>query len=249
MPLRDVKYHPMVDRAAKRLGALILSSLLALPAVAQVPPQRPAGLGAPKPPQANTAPSGMQPKAGDAKIEVPPSLDKINAYFNAMRGLQADFVQYAPDGRQFGGILYMLRPGRMRFEYNPPASLEIISDGSWVAIRDKKLKTPPDQYPIGQTPLKFLLQPKIDVAKDSKVVDLKRLGPEIMLTLEDRSTFGGTSIIRVIFDGETYTLREWTVTDPQGHNTRVALTNLNSAALPDKKLFVIEDQKLVEPKN
>ena len=191
-----------------------------------------------------------QPKASAAKAEPkkeePPSLDRINGYFNALKGLQADFIQLSPDGRSFGGILYLLRPGRMRFEYHPPASLEIVSDGTGVAIRDRKLKTQ-DEYFIGQTPLKFLLQPKIDIAKDSKVMDLKRAGAEIHLFLEDKSTLGGTSRIKVVFDGHSYALKEWTVTDPQGYDTRVTLSNLNQSANPDRSLFVIDRQKIITP--
>lgn len=204
---------------------------------APLPPQRPAT-------PANPATPATQP----GKPETPPSLDRINGYFNAMRGLQASFVQTAPDGRKFDGTLYLLRPGRMRFEYAPPATLEIVADGRTVRIMDRKLKTF-DDYFIGQTPLKFLLQPKIDIAKDTKVLDLKRFGQDIVLTIEDKSTLGGTSRIRVIFDGESYALKEWIVTDPQGNDTRVALSNLNLAALPDKSLFVIEEQRIIEPKN
>jgi S-DNA-T family DNA segregation ATPase FtsK/SpoIIIE len=102
---------------------------------------------------------------------------------------------------------------------------------------------------LGQTPLKFLLQPKIDIAKDSKVTDLKRAGADIILSLEDKSTLGGTSRIRVVFDGESYALKEWTVTDPQGNDTRVTLANLNLAALPDRSLFILDEQKILEPKN
>lgn len=218
---------------------LLALALLAVPASGQTPPVRPPAL--------KVTPAAA-PATATPKNEAPPSLDRINGYFNAMRGMQADFIQMAPDGRRFGGILYLLRPGRMRFEYHPPATLEVVSDGRSVAIRDRKLKTQ-DSYFIGQTPLKFLLQPKIDIAKDSKVTDLKRAGAEIVLMLEDRSTLGGTSRIRVVFDGESYALKEWTVTDPQGNDTRVTLSNLNLAALPDKGLFVIDEQKLIEPKN
>ncbi|WP_284179190.1 outer membrane lipoprotein carrier protein LolA [Rhabdaerophilum sp. SD176] len=217
-------------------GLIWLSGMAAgLAQQAPLPPLRPATSAAGQP---------TQPQ----KVEPPPSLDRINAYFNAMRGMQANFIQTAPDGRKFDGVLYLLRPGRMRFEYAPPATLEIVADGRTVRILDRKLKTW-DDYFIGQTPLKFLLQPKIDIAKDTKVIDLKRFGPEIILTIEDKSTLGGTSRIRVIFDGETYALKEWIVTDPQGSDTRVALSNLNLAALPDKALFVIDEQRLVEPKN
>ncbi len=224
--------------------AMLAVVVLAGASIAQTPPVRPTTL-----PKAPPATSPAPAAAPAPKNETPPSLDRINGYFNTMRGLQADFVQLSPDGRKFGGVLYLLRPGRMRFEYHPPAALEIVADGRSVAIRDRKLKTPPDIYFIGQTPLKFLLAPKIDVAKDSKVTDLKRVGADIVLTLEDKSTLGGTSRIRVVFEGESYALKEWTVTDPQGNDTRVTLSNLNLAALPDKSLFVIDEQKIIEPKN
>lgn len=220
------------------VGLVWASSLMAAWAQAPLPPQRPTAA-----PVAPAATTGQTPK-----VEVPPSLDRINAYFNGLRGMQANFVQTAPDGRKFDGILYLLRPGRMRFEYAPPATLEIVADGRTVRVHDRKLKVFDDYY-IGQTPLKFLLQPKIDIAKDTKVLDLKRFGTEIILTIEDKSTLGGTSRIRVIFDGESYALKEWIVTDPQGQDTRVSLSNLNLAALPDRTLFVIEEQKIIEPKN
>lgn len=196
--------------------------------------------------RADPPPAPARPSTAPRPDLPPPSLDRINAYFNAIKGLQADFLQIAPDGRHYDGILYLARPGRMRFDYNPPAALEIVADGRSVAIRDRKLRTQ-DVYFIGQTPLKFLLQPKIDVAKDSSVKDLKRLGENIELSLEDKSTFGGTSRIRVLFDGQSYALKEWTVTDPQGLDTRVMLSNLNLAATPDRALFVIDEQRIINP--
>lgn len=217
--------------------AALLSGLLALAFTGSGSAQNPA----PKPP----------PKAASAtpaKPETPPSLERINGYFNSIKGLQADFVQLAPDGRKFGGVLYLLRPGRLRFEYAKPATLEIVADGREVAIRDRKVNTQ-DRYPIGQTPLKFLLAQKIDVAKDSKVTDLKRVGNDIVLSLEDKSTLGGTSKIQVFFNGETYALKEWTVTDPQGADTRVTLTNLNLSTVPDVNLFVITDLRANEIRN
>ncbi len=219
-------------------GLVWLSGLSSGFAQSPLPPQRPVTQATP----ATSIP--VQPP----KAEPPPSIDRINAYFNTMRGLQANFVQTAPDGRKFDGVLYLLRPGRMRFEYAPPATLEIVADGRTVRILDRKLRTF-DDYFIGQTPLKFLLQPKIDIGKDTKIIDLKRFGPEIILTIEDKSTLGGTSRIRVIFEGETYALKEWIVTDPQGSDTRVALSNVNLAVLPDKALFVIDEQRIIEPKN
>lgn len=208
---------------------LALSLFAAMPALAQQAPRPPA--------PATTTPAAALPA---------PTVDKVNAYFNGLKGLQADFVQMSPDGRSFGGTLFLSRPGLMRFEYNAPATLEIVADGRSVAIRDRKLKTQ-DVYFIGQTPLKFLLQPKIDVGKDSTVKGLKREGETIVLNLEDKSTLGGTSRIKVVFDGKSHALKEWTVTDPQGQDTRVLLSNLNPNATPARSLFVIEEQRLVNP--
>lgn len=228
---------------------LPLVALLALTmaASAQTPPPRPPA-SVPGAPAKATTPAATPAKAEAGAPVEEPTIERVNAYFNTIKGMQARFVQTSPDGRKFGGTLYLLRPGRMRFEYNAPATLEIVADGRSVAVRDRKLNTQ-DLYFIGQTPLKFLLQPRINVGKDSTVTGLKRQGDEIILNLEDKSTFGGTSLIRIAFDGTTHAIKEWTVTDAQGNNTRVALSNLNMAAQPDKNLFVIDEQKILEPRN
>jgi outer membrane lipoprotein-sorting protein len=224
------------------MGLCVALLISASPGFAQQTAPK-AGVPAPSP-----APASANTSKAPAKVEPAPTVEKVNAYFNSLKGLQADFLQIAPDGRSFTGTLYILRPGRMRFEYNPPATLEIVADGRSVSIRDRKLNTQ-DVYFIGQTPLKFLLQPKIDVAKDSKVTGLKRDGAHIQLSLEDKSTLGGTSQIRVMFDGTNYALKEWTVIDPQGMETRVALSNVDTGVAPKASLFVINEQKLITPNN
>ena len=42
------------------------------------------------------------------------------------------------NGRRLEGTLYIQRPGKMRFEYDPPATTEVIADGTSVAVRDKR---------------------------------------------------------------------------------------------------------------
>jgi hypothetical protein len=105
--------------------AFVAGANLTLAQTLPTPPARPqpkTDFRADPPPP---APRATAPRPTD---QTPPSLDRINAYFNALKGFQADFVQIAPDGRNYGGILYLLRPGRMRFEYHPPAALEIVAD-------------------------------------------------------------------------------------------------------------------------
>lgn len=193
----------------------------------------PASGGARPPAAANTpAPVAGQPAAPK------PTIERVNAYFNGLAGMTADFTQTSPDGRRWDGKLHLLRPGKMRFEYKPPSPLEIIADGRTVAVRDRKANTQ-DEYLVGQTPLKFLLRDTIDVARDSKVVSLTQQGADAVLVLEDRQTVGGTSRIRLTFNNADMALKQWIVTDPQGYDTRVVLSNIDTTRKPSASLFVI----------
>lgn len=170
------------------------------------------------------------------------AVQRANAYFNANATMVANFVQLGADGRRTDGTLYVQRPGKLRFEYARPATLEIIADGTSVAIRDRKLATQ-DVYFIGQTPLKFLLKERIDLAQDTKILDVKSDERSVSILVEDKATFGGTSRIRLVFDAATFSLKQWTVTDPQGYETLVSLSNIDLAQRPDPGLFKINFEK------
>ena len=151
-----------------------------------------------------------------------------------------DFVQTGADGRRSEGKIYVQKPGKLRFEYAAPAAaLEVISDGTSVAVNDRKLKTQ-QTYAIGQTPLKFLLQDKIDLKSDTQILNVLNSPEAMMILLDDRTTFGGTSRIRLIFDPVTYELRQWQVRDPQGYETLGdALQPRSQAEARSRKLFKI----------
>ena len=221
------------------LSTCALWLCLAQPLLAQtgaplnlIPPSAPASQAISK----QAAPSekpGME--AGNA-------IAKANAWFKANLTMVADFVQLGADGKRTDGKLYVQRPGRLRFEYARPATLEIIADGTSVAVRDRRLATQ-DVYFIGQTPLKFLLKEKIDIAKDTQILEVKADERSVMILIEDKATFGGTSRIRLVFDTANFGLRQWTVTDPQGYETLVSLSNLNLAQKPDPSLFKINYER------
>ncbi|MDB5643998.1 MAG: outer rane lipoprotein carrier protein LolA [Hyphomicrobiales bacterium] len=180
--------------------------------------------------------------AAKPSIDPATAVTKANAYFNSNLTMVADFVQLSADGRKTGGTLYVQRPGKLRFEYARPATLEIIADGTSVAIRDRKLATQ-DVYFIGQTPLKFLLKERIDIGRDTKVLDVRSDEKSVAILVEDKATFGGTSRIRLVFDTASFNLKQWTVTDPQGYETLVSLTNVDLAQKPDQSLFKINYEK------
>ncbi|BAU93002.1 outer membrane lipoprotein carrier protein LolA [Methylorubrum populi] len=161
-----------------------------------------------------------------------------NAYFNGFQTLTGGFIQIGADGRRIGGKLTLAKPGRLRFEYDQPSPLEVVADGTSVAVRDRKLGTQ-DLYFISQTPLKFLLRDKIDLARDLTVSEVTNDPGGVRIGLEDRSTLGGTSKIQLFFDAEMKTLSQWRITDPQGYLTTVQLSNLQKGKAVDGSLFFI----------
>lgn len=246
-----------------------------MPATAKLPPRRPASLDnapaaaqaePPAPAPVAAAPSAPAPQRPPAAQVSPPVVtaaatvaapaeplgerqivERANAYFNAISTLVGDFVQTGGDGRRLTGKLYLQRPGKIRFEYDTPATIEVIADGSSVAVRDRRLATQ-DLYAISQTPLKFLLRERINLGQDVRVT-AAGLEPEgARLSLEDKSTLGGTSKITLFFDPELRTLQRWRIVDPQGFTTIVALSNLEAGRRVDPRLFVINYERVLEPR-
>ncbi|HRY04259.1 MAG TPA: outer-membrane lipoprotein carrier protein LolA, partial [Beijerinckiaceae bacterium] len=126
------------------------------------------------------------------------------------------------------------------------ATLEIVADGTSVSIRDRKLATN-DMYFISQTPLKFLLKERIDLRRDVKILGVRESKGGVVISIEDKATFGGTSLIKLIFDPKTFALKQWHVTDPQGYETLVSLFNVDLSQTPDSSLFKINNERMLNP--
>ncbi len=191
-------------------------------------------------------PSGTVPVAPvTAAVPAPETpqilLQRVNQSLNGISTLVADFSQINADGRRRSGKLYVQRPGKLRFDYNPPTQLEVVADGSNVAVLDKKVPQQ-DIYGIKQTPLKFLVSEKIDIAKDTKLISVKRDKDEVILDIEDTNTVAGTSKLKIHFHGDSFVLKRWTVTDPQGIPTTVMLANISTQQRLERGLFVINYQ-------
>jgi outer membrane lipoprotein-sorting protein len=137
--------------------------------------------------------------------------------------MEGDFIQIGPNGDQSEGVFFIRKPGRVRFHYNPPARLDVIADGSTVAIKDGKSGTQ-DMYPLSKTPLRYLLAQNIDLTSSNLVSQVREESDLVMVTIVQKGAFAeGT--LTLIFDKKTYELRQWQVTDAQGLNTSVAIFN------------------------
>jgi len=169
-------------------------------------------------------------------------LDRISNYLSSVQTMVGKFVQVGPDGGRTEGTFYMQKPGRVRFQYNPPSPIDIISDGSSVVVRDRKLATQ-DLYPLSQTPLRYLLAERINLLRDTDVVSVNADDSFATVVIEQKQLFVGTDRLMIMFDAKDLTLKQWTVTDPQGFDTTVAVYNLDSTKKPDPNLFVINYQR------
>ncbi len=175
-----------------------------------------------------------------ANLSAAEAVSRANAWLNAARVLTADFVQIGPGGKRSEGQLTVARPGRMLFKYASPARFEIVADGRSVAIIDHKLNTQ-DEYFIAQTPLKFLLADRIDLARDTQVLSVAQDEKSVTIEVEDKAAFGGAAHLELIFDPVSFALKQWTVIDAQGYQTVVTLFNLDLTTEPDPSLFHIDE--------
>jgi len=205
--------------------ALVLSAVIAS-ATAQTVPVTPTGTAA-------AAPQGST----DSEAKQRALVERINGYLSNIQTLVGDFVQVGPDGARTEGQFFIQKPGKVRFEYKRPSRVDVIADGHSVVVRDRKLATQ-DLYPLSQTPLRYLLSDRIDLGRDTNLVSVAVDDVFVTLVIEEKQ-FVGTNRLVLMFGAKDLQLRQWTVTDPQGYDTTVAVYNLDTKKKPDPDLFKI----------
>jgi outer membrane lipoprotein-sorting protein len=164
-------------------------------------------------------------------------LANINAYFNSFSVMEGRFIQFGPSGEQSEGVFFMTRPGRIRFHYSPPSKLDVVADGSSVAIRDGRTRSQ-ELYPLSATPLRYLLAGQVDLTSSNIVQSIREESDLVSLTIVDRSS-KVPGKLTLIFDRKTYELRQWVVTDAQSLNTSVAIYDTATGKPQNPNLFRI----------
>jgi outer membrane lipoprotein-sorting protein len=168
-------------------------------------------------------------------------LSRVSTYLNSIRSLKGAFVQIDPNGNLEQGEFYLSKPGRMRFQYQPPNPLLIVSDGNTVAVKNAKLNTV-DRYPLNDTPLDLILGDKVDLNSNLAITGMTEDQSAIVIRARSQSSHTQGDIA-IAFAKEPLELRQWTVIDAQGLSTTVALKDVETGvALPDN-LFVLRDTK------
>jgi outer membrane lipoprotein-sorting protein len=168
------------------------------------------------------------------------ALQEISVALSQVQTMNGEFVQFNPNGEQLQGKFYIARPGRVRFQYDPPATVRVVADGKSVLIFDKKLQTY-DIWPLSQTPLRLLLDSSLDLTTSERVTRVGVAPDLVEVELQDETRFSAGTL-NLIFDRTSHELRQWTVTDQQGLQTMVALYNVESGQSLDDDLFDIDYQ-------
>jgi outer membrane lipoprotein-sorting protein len=172
-----------------------------------------------------TLPSQAQ-QAGVAEIE---------AYFNSIRTLKARFVQSNPNGSVVLGTLYLRRPGRMRFEYDPPSQLKIVADGMQVTMWDNATRDF-GQWPIGWTAATFLVRERLVLSGDLQVEKIERANGLLEATMSQaKKPQEGKVIVRL--QENPLLLRGWTIIDNRGNRVTVSLSEMQSGLQLADSLF------------
>jgi outer membrane lipoprotein-sorting protein len=171
---------------------------------------------------------------------------KVSAYLSSLQNLVGNFVQVGPDGTKTKGDFFIQKPGKVRFEYDPPNPIDIVADGTTLIVRDRKLATQ-DIYPLSQTPLRYLLSDRIDLMKDTNVVNVTADDLFVSVTIEEKQALVGTSRLMLMVGAKDGQLKQWTVTDPQGYDTTVAVYNLDTTKKIDPGMFKIDFTNYATP--
>ena len=172
-------------------------------------------------------------------------LGRIEAYLDSLRTLKARFLQVAPNGGISQGTVWLERPGRMRFQYDPPSPLLLVAGHGLVVFNDKSLNQT-SNIPISKTPLGILLSDHVRLQGDVTVTDMQRLPGQLQVSLV-RTASPGDGTLTLVFADNPLTLKQWTVLDAQRQETRVTLLNAQTGGSFDPKLFEFIDPRFLNP--
>lgn len=151
------------------------------------------------------------------------AIDAISNHFKTVPTMTGEFIQFGPNGEQTGGKFLIKRPGKIRFNYEDPSPITVVSNGKTLAVNNKKLKTT-NYYPLSKTPLSLLLSNKINI-KDKSIRKVEAGEDITTVVMGDKKIFGDSEIT-LLFDPQSQDLRQWTIKDAQGKETSVMIFNV-----------------------
>ena len=169
------------------------------------------------------------------------SLNEISSYFNAMTTAEAQFSQITDTGETSTGRLFIRRPGRIRFEYDPPEATLVVVGGGQVAVFDPKSRDEPLRFPLRHSPLNLVLEREVDLAQRDMVAAHFEVESQTAVTLQDPEN-PDYGFIQLIFNDNPVQLDQWVVQDKSGGQTHIILDSLTEGGKLSNMLFNIQHE-------
>lgn len=162
--------------------------------------------------------------------------NRILKYLESFISLKSEFIQINNNGDVLSGTVIILRPGKIRVEYNEMPLL-LISDGKKIATINKEIRSI-GYFDLRDFPISLLLfdnlSEKIEFSK------IKELDNQIRVQLNKKDG-DDQGFIEIIFEKNPFLMKKWTIYNNQ-QKTEVLLNNLQLNTFNDSNLFNIEKE-------
>ena len=167
-------------------------------------------------------------------------INRIEEYLNGIRTMQSRFIQINPDGSAWNGDLYVRRPGRFRFAYDPPIPHLLIANGSWFFHVDRALQET-NVIPLAKTPAQFLVRENISLQEDFRITKFEHAQGiiKVGLVTKDNPEVGEVTLT---FTDRPLELRKWMIRDMQENVTQITLQNTRYGVNLNPDLFKYVEQ-------
>lgn len=163
-------------------------------------------------------------------------------YLNSLTTVRARFIQAASNGAYAEGEVTVARPGKLRFEYDPPSPALLIANGLTLLFYDRELKQA-SFLPLWETPLWFLIREDVKLTDNIQVRNVEQSPGALRITLED-DEMPDAGQVTLVFSDKPLSLKKWEITDPQGISTQVSLINPLFGVEVDPMIFDYSDLEI-----
>jgi len=169
------------------------------------------------------------------------TIQRIEQYLTHLNTIVADFTQVAPDGSLTNGKFFLQRPGKMRWQYNPPTPVLMVANGKELIFYDHSLEQV-SYIPLDGSLVSFLGREKITFGGDVGITEFTNEAEAIRIEVAQvkKPTEGK---LMLEFSDKPLTLRNMVVTDAAGQVTTVSLQNARFGDKIPAELFVFKDPR------
>ncbi len=168
--------------------------------------------------------------ATPALVSAAPAADDlalVQQHLQSVTSMTAGFAQTDRNGRTLTGTMTLKRPGKIRFQYEKGVPQLIVADGSSLYFVDYQVRQV-ERWPIGNSPLAVLLNPKRDIKAFAKLMPTQ--DPRVISVEVRDPKHPEYGRITMVFEKHAGSpgglmLQGWVALDSQSNRTMIRLSN------------------------